>query len=161
LHTPKNACKILGVHIDTLRNWDKQGLIDTYRTEGGHRRYLITRDGKPVYPETIKQEEGWRRDYIYCRVSSNHQKKDLERQIKYMQEKYPRAEVVSDIGSGLNFKRKGLLSLVDKALEGTVGTLHVSHKDRLCRFGFELLHNIFNKCGSNIVVIEKEIISPE
>ena len=57
-YTPKEACEKLRVHIDTLRNWDRKGLIATTRTEGGHRRYLITRDGRPVLPEQDKEEEG-------------------------------------------------------------------------------------------------------
>lgn len=109
--TPKEACNKLGVHIDTLRNWDKKHLIATVRTEGGHRRYLIDPDGRrPVPPEQVEKTEGnnsSRRDYIYCRVSTQHQKEDLKRQVQNMQEKHPYTEVVTDIASGLNFKRKG------------------------------------------------------
>jgi putative resolvase len=106
---PKEACEILGVHIDTLRNWDRKGLISTVRTEGGHRRFLLTKDGRPIRTEQDEEKETIiRRDYIYCRVSSSHQKKDLQRQIESMQEKHPDAELIKDIGSGINYKRHGL-----------------------------------------------------
>lgn len=69
--------------------------------------------------------------------------------------------IVSDIGNSINDRRKGLLQMVDKVIEGTLRTLYLSHKDRLCRFGFELLQHIFHKCGSNIVVDEEDDKSPE
>jgi len=91
--TPKEAAEYFSVHVHTLRQWDKSGKIKSERTPGGNRRYIIE----------IKDEF----HICYCRVSSYKQKDDLARQVEFMQKKFPNAEIIKDIGSGLNFKRKG------------------------------------------------------
>jgi predicted site-specific integrase-resolvase len=130
-----------------LRVWDKKGKIKTERTLGGDRRYIIE----------IPNEY----HICYCRVSSYKQKDDLERQVKFMQERYPDAEIVRDIGSGLNFKRKGLRAVLERAIRGDCITLCVAHKDRLCRFGFDLIEWIIGRSGGRIVVFDKTVLSPE
>ncbi|MCP4110820.1 MAG: recombinase family protein [Desulfobacteraceae bacterium] len=69
-------------------------------------------------------------------MSSHKQKDDLERQINFMQERYPSADIVKDIGSGLNFRRKGLKTVLERAIRGDCITLCIARKDRLCRFGY-------------------------
>jgi len=145
--TPKQASEYFSVNVHTLRVWDKEGKIKTERTPGGDRRYIIE----------IKNEY----HICYCRVSSYKQKDDLERQIKFMQERYPNADIIKDIGSGLNFKRKGLKAILGKALGGDCITLYVAHKDRLCRFGFDLIEWIIKMSGGSIVVLDKTVLSPE
>jgi predicted site-specific integrase-resolvase len=89
---------------------------------------------------------------IYARVSSNHQKEDLQRQIHDLQAAYPDHELISDIGSGLNYHRKGFQRLLERVHEGAVDEVVVTHKDRLCRYGIELLEWLFTKTGTKLVV---------
>ncbi|PMB32376.1 IS607 family transposase, partial [Fischerella thermalis BR2B] len=97
----------------------------------------------------------------YCRVSSTKQRDDLDRQIAYMQSLYPEAEIIKDIGSGINFKRKGLQTLLDRLMRGDKLTLVVACRDRLCRFGFELIQYMVEQNGGQIVVLENTIHCPE
>jgi predicted site-specific integrase-resolvase len=80
----------------------------------------------------------------------------LSRQAAYLQEKFPKAEIVQDCGSGLNFKRKGLNSLLDRAIAGEKLTVVVAHRDRLCRFGFDLIRFVIERSGGKIVVLDNE-----
>ena len=89
----------------------------------------------------------------YARVSSSHQKEDLSRQIKFLTEKYPSARLFQDVGSGLNWKRPGLLAILDLVHKGLVAEIVVTYKDRLCRFGSELLEWIFKKNNVKLVVL--------
>jgi len=99
-----------------------------------------------------------KRNICYCRVSTSSQKEDLERQVEYFRCKYPDYEIVKDIGSGLNFKRKGFNTILDSAFKGEIV---VTHKDRLCRFGFELVLRIIESTNGKILVLDKEETSPE
>lgn len=142
------ACQELGVDANTLRNWDKRGLIKTIRTKSNQRRYdLDSLLGKKAKP---------RKKICYCRVSSSKQKDDLERQKQFMQEKYPEHEIVTDIGSGLSFKRKGLLKVLEQSLRGNVQELLCTHRDRLSRFGFQLIQWILELSGGRVVVLEED-----
>jgi predicted site-specific integrase-resolvase len=85
----------------------------------------------------------------------------LERQVEYFRCKYPDYEIVKDIGSGLNFKRKGFNTILDSAIKGDIGEVVVTHKDRLCRFGFELVLRIIESTNGKILVLDKEETSPE
>ncbi|MCP4115886.1 MAG: IS607 family transposase, partial [Desulfobacteraceae bacterium] len=123
------------------------GKIKTDRTPGGDRRYLI-----PIADEV---------HICYCRVSSYKQKDDLNRQVDLMREKYPDAKVIKDIGSGLNFKRKGLKAILEQAIKGDSVNLYIAHKDRLCRFGFDLIEWILKRNNGKIVVLNEIDLSPE
>ena len=92
---------------------------------------------------------------IYARVSSSHQKTagDLQRQIDDLRHAYPGHQVLSGVGSGLNYKRKGLQTLLDRVYEGMVEEVVVRHKDRLCRDGLELAEWILEKAGTMLVVL--------
>ena len=90
----------------TLRRWARVGKIKSKRTKGGHRRFWV--------------EQSIRVGVCYCRVSSSKQKDDLRRQVAAKREAYPGHEVIEDIGSGINFRRKGLNSLLERVLRGTV-----------------------------------------
>jgi len=92
----------------------------------------------------------------YCRVSSNKQKDDLERQIKYMRERFPYHRIIYDIGSGLNFKREGLKEIIKKGINGEIEEVVIAYKDRLARFGYELIEMIINEYSDGkIIVINK------
>lgn len=154
-YTPRQASNILGVRVETLRQWDREGKIKTIRTAGQTRLYDIS----SVIGST--ETERQKTTVLYCRVSSPKQKEDLKRQISYMKEKYPDSEVVRDVGSGINFKRKGLNTLLERSLSGEQLTVVVAYKDRLARFGYDLLERIFQRNGGRIVVLNEIIHSPE
>ncbi|WP_293109145.1 IS607 family transposase [Moorena sp. SIO3I6] len=98
---------------------------------------------------------------MYARVSSRSQKADLEQQVQFLKSRYPEAEIIKDIGSGLNFRRKGLQSLLDRVLGGTCKYIVVAHKDRLCRFGFDLISWLCCKFKTKILVLDEKNLSPE
>lgn len=157
--TTKEAASLLGVSSTTLIQWENSNKINCFRTHGGHRRYsrkqIIERRGGYEVPAV-------RIRYAYCRVSTRAQKEDLERQVQFFRDKYPDYTIVKDIGSGLNFKRKGLNSILEQIQRGNVEEIVVTHKDRLSRFGFELIEKILQMCsGGKIVVLDTESDSPQ
>ena len=155
--TPKKACSILGVHYKTLYNWEENKTIDAIRTPGGKRLYNVDKFIKENSNINIDE----RKNICYCRVSSYGQKNDLQRQIEYMKNKYPEYIIIKDIGSGLNFKRKGLQKIVDMAINGEINKLVIAYKDRLCRFGFEMIEHIINKYSNGEIIILNQInLSP-
>lgn len=163
------ASKISGINIQTVRKMVDRGEIPCYKTVSGHRK--INRDGLLEYIESgyniggdtkgrTPVQEPVRTDYIYARVSSRKQEDDLERQIQFIKERCggtgnnkSQHVVISDIGSGINFKKKGLKTLLDASLQGTIGEVVIAHRDRLCRFGFELIEYIILKGGGSIRVV--------
>lgn len=154
---PAQVSKILGVCGRTLKRWDNEGKITALRSVGGHRRYLES-DVQKILGEN---EEPSRKKIIYARVSSHSQKEDLERQVKYLEGKFRDHEIIKDIGSGLNFKRKGLNTILELAHQGKIEELVVTHRDRLCRFGFELLEKIITLGNGKIVVLHQRTTSPQ
>jgi excisionase family DNA binding protein len=148
--TTKEACEKLGVHPNTLRRWEKDGKVKAIRTPGNTRLY-----------EVNILEENTGNKIIYARVSSNDQKEDLQNQIKYLRSRFPEHELIQDIGSGLNFKRKGFISLLERIMSRDIQEVVVSHRDRLCRFGFELFEFIANRFGTNLVVLNDTSLSPQ
>jgi putative resolvase len=169
----KEASKILGVHQRTLMNWDRNGLIETKRTPGNKRLYNVKKFiGKNNYNnfkckseecEIIIEEIKNKIDICYVRVSTYGQKDDLERQKIYMEEKFPKNKIISDIGSGINFNRKGLLKIIELGIAGKINRLYIAHKDRLTRFGFELIEFIIKKYsdGEIIILNKDEDLEPE
>jgi predicted site-specific integrase-resolvase len=147
------VAKLLGVHPNTLRRWDADGTVKTKRTPGGHRLYL-----ESSLPTV---EEAERTSVCYVRVSSQKQKDDLGRQEQFMRERYPNYEVIRDIGSGLNFKRKGFNALLERVCRGAVEQIVVAHRDRLCRFGFDMFKRICEIHGTELVVLDQTTMSPQ
>ena len=146
------ACKRLGVHENTLRAWADAGKIDHIRTESGQRRYDV---------DAFLRGRGASAEVCYCRVSSRKQRDDLARQSAFMQEKFPQAEIVEDIGSGLNFKRRGLRSVLERSMRGDKLRLVVAHRDRLARFGFDLIRFVIERSGGEVVVLDDAKASPD
>jgi excisionase family DNA binding protein len=153
--TPKQASKRFNVSQRTLLNWSYSGKIESVRTKGNHRRYIAS--------SFIKEEQKDNRQKIcYCRVSTASQKEDLERQIEYFRDKFPNHKIVKDIGSGINFKRKGFNTILDSAIRGNIEEVVVTHKDRLCRFGYELINRIIREhSNGKIMVLDQKKTSPE
>jgi excisionase family DNA binding protein len=147
----REAKKYLGLHPNTIRKYVDEGRIDSVRTSGGQRRVDVE-----SYVGRSRQQAV----IAYCRVSSSKQKDDLARQVVWMREQFPDAELVTDVGSGLNFKRKGLRSLLDRLLRGDQLTIVVGHRDRLARFGFELIEYLVDANGGEILVLDKRESSP-
>ena len=157
---PEEASKLLKVSKQTLINWDNEGKIKCIRTKGKHRRYLYSELISFAPNETTVKDT--RRKICYCRVSTSGQKEDLERQVEYFRGKYPDYEVIKDIGSGINFKRNGFNSILDSAIKGNISEVVVTHKDRLCRFGFDFIERIITEhSNGTIVVLDKKETSPQ
>jgi predicted site-specific integrase-resolvase len=148
----RKAASFLGVHPNTLRHWADTGKIKHVRSPSGQRLYDVT---------SIAKDETSKKCVCYCRVSSGKQKDDLERQVKFMQEKFQNYEIITDIGSGINFKRKGLISLLERASLGNIQELVVAHRDRLSRFAFDLIKWFIEKNGGRIVVLDNVEMSPD
>jgi len=104
----------------------------------------------------LGQSQHSKRGYIYARVSSAKQRPDLDRQCQDLQEAYPGHVLVKDIASGVNFKRRGLQTLLEQALQGMVSEIVVLRRDRLARLGYDLLEFIFSKVGTRLVVHGKD-----
>jgi len=145
-----DAIKTLGICYQTLYKMAERKEIDTIKV-GENTLYNINkylREKNVLHKERIK--------ICYCRVSSNKQKEDLERQIKYMKDKFPTHTIIQDIGSGLNYKRKGLQELMEKAINGEIEELVIAYKDRLTRFGYEMIEWLISKYSNGkIIVINK------
>lgn len=156
--SPKEAKRILGVHSLSLKNWETTGKIECIRTPGGKRMYNVNK-----YLEKFKHTPKIDKVNIcYCRVSTKNQKDDLQRQIDYMKHKYPDYKIYSDIGSGLNLNRNNLNKIINLAIEGKIGEVVVAYKDRLARFGYEMIENIINKYSSGKIIVLNNInLSPE
>jgi excisionase family DNA binding protein len=150
------AAKLLGVHAETLRRWEKAGKIKVHRTSGNLRRYDIA----DIRPDLVHAAPAISRKTVaYARVSSHDQKDDLERQ-KQVLESYCAAqgwtfELVSDLGSGMNYHKRGLQKLLNEIISGNVGRLVLNHKDRLLRFGAELVFAICEIKNVEIVILNK------
>ena len=166
----KEASKILGVHQRTLYGWDKKGIIETIRTPGGKRLYNVNEYMKAKICETNicnnlddldKIEE--KLNICYVRVSTNNQKNDLENQKKELEKYYPNYTYIEDIGSGLNFNKRGIRKIIDLAISGKINELVVAYKDRLTRFGFELIEDLIKKYskGKIIILNNKDKLGPE
>jgi putative resolvase len=164
--SPQDASRILGVPKPTLRRWADCGQIDFIRKDGSRTKryydvqgFLAKQKGValPQQDKTIPTDR-----VVYARVSTRNQADDLERQKQYLHQRYPDHDIITDIASGLNFNRPGLRSILDRALQGTLKQVVVAHQDRLCRFGFDLIHYLFTeKCGVELLVLNNQKSTPQ
>ena len=148
------VAKQLNKSAQTLRNWEKkEELIPAYKTKSGYRYYTEEQINK-----LLGVEEKERVTIGYCRVYSRKQQDDLERQTEnmrnYLCAKGYKFEIITDIGSGINYNKVGLNILLDKVIKGEVDKVVVLHKDRLLRFGFELVENLCKRYGTSIEVVD-------
>ena len=162
-YSSKTVTKILGVTAQTLRNWDKEGkLKPSYIKSNGYRYY--SEDSILSYTQERKTKKNL--NVIgYARVSSKKQEDDLNRQIDYLKQyisnKYQTFEIISDIGSGINYNKKGLQKLIEKINRKEVDIIVVLYKDRLLRFGFELIEYFASLNNVKIEVLDKKDKSEE
>ncbi len=164
LLTVSQAAELLGVSTKTIRRWETEGRIKSIRTEGGHRRFTVT--------DLIGNKQDNSLTVAYARVSSNEQKDDLKRQ-KIVLEAYCAQqgwsfEVIADLGSGLNYRKKGLIKLIKLICSNQVERLVLTHKDRLLRFGGDLIFTLCEIFGTEVVIINRsedstfeEVLDPD
>lgn len=172
----KEASRVLGVHQRTLYQWETKKLIDTVRTPGGKRMYNINRylreNGKQLDKskiddldelDTLVGSEDGKLNLSYVRVSSMGQKDDLDRQKTIVLETYPDHKMIEDIGSGIDLNKKGIRKIIKLAIAGKINELVVAYKDRLTRFGYELIEDLIKEySGGKIIVMNtKDDAEPE
>ena len=158
----------LGVDRRTLKRWASKGFIKCIQPDGkGQRLYdlsSVVGDAESESTPTVaKLAKGSQLvDVIYARVSTRKQLSDLRTQIATLESKYPGHTVFSDIASGLNFKRKGLQAVLELAFERRLRVVRLAHRDRLCRFAWDLLQFVLEKHGAKVTVEEHdELATPE
>ena len=156
------AAEVIGVSVSTLRRWEKEErLFPHHRTKGGHRRYSLEYINNEILNiDKTNLSSPLRKTYAYARVSSADQKLDLTRQIKRLS-KYCDAqkleyEIISDLGSGLNYKKRGLTKLINLICNSKVSKLVLVHKDRLLRFGSPLLFKLCEFFNTEILILEEQ-----
>ena len=156
-YSSKTVTQILGVTAQTLRNWDKEGkLKPSYVKSNGYRYY--SEDSILSYTQERKTKKNL--NVIgYARVSSKKQADDLDRQVNnlktYLDSKYTDYEIMTDIGSGINYTKPGLKKLIEKINRKEVDLIVVLYKDRLLRFGFELIEYFAELNNVKIEVLDK------
>lgn len=133
-----------------VARWDNEGKLDSIRTPGNQRRFCIDEHepkNKPIV--------------AYARVSTHSQQDDLDQQIEFLRAKYPNAELVCEIGSGLNFKRRKFLKILERICASDISTLVVAYADRAVRFGFPLIEWLCQQNGVKLLVLNQRNLSPE
>ena len=156
LITIQEAAVILGVSPQTLRRWEREGRgVPFQKTAGGQRRYDLAK----LHSQDVPSLEKKQLTLAYARVSSHDQKEDLQRQEK-MLEMFCAShgwsfEIISDLGSGMNYNKRGLKKLLDKILNSEISRLVLTHKDRLLRFGAELVFSLCEARGIEVILVNK------
>lgn len=153
--------KLLKISRVTLCNYAKTGKIKATKLPSGHYDYDID----SVYELIGKRNKTKRVNVLYCRVSTPKQKKDLENQKKTLEEFCAKngltiSNIYEDVGSGINFDRKGLSELILKVINHEVSKVIITYKDRLSRISFDLFKNLFEEFNCEIVVLN-EIDDPK
>lgn len=156
-YSTKKVTEILGVTAQTLRNWDKEGkLKPSYVKSNGYRYY----SEESILSYTQERKTKKNLNVVgYARVSSKKQSDDLERQINnlntYISSKYDSFDIITDIGSGINYNNPGLKKLIEKINKKEVDLIIVLYKDRLLRFGFELVEYFAQLNNVKIEILDK------
>lgn len=157
----RTASELTGLHPNTLRKYADNYKIKSYRNPAGQRllhklslqAFCSSHHVSPEIPKDCKES------FLYARVSSKKQHDDLLRQIHFLHSRkphYANYRVVQDIASGINFKRKGLQTILEACLRGTIGEVVVAHRDRLARFGYDLIAFLVERSGGFITVIDDQ-----
>lgn len=153
----REVCKLISLTPNTIRTWGKKNKIKTFTTPTGQTMYskqhVLELAGSHTHTVKASSEK---QNIIYCRVSSKNQIEDLARQVEFLKSKYPTYRIITDCASGLNFKRKGLKTILELAMSKSIGEVVVAYKDRLSRFGFDLINSIISLGGGKTRVINSE-----
>jgi len=151
------AANYIGVSLSTLYRWHKSGkLLPDLFTLGGHRRYSILNLDK-----IFKKDEKSTKVLCYARVSTHSQKNDLITQIKVLNQycdthQFKNYKMISDLGSGLNYNKKGLNLLIENVVSGKIAKIIITHKDRLLRFGYELIVKLCSLFKTELIIINNK-----
>lgn len=159
---PKEMAEKLNVSVKTLQSWDNDGTLIAYRNPKNRRYY--TTDQLNEYLGLSEHHN--RKIVAYCRVSNRNQSDDLENQVKFIQDHVNGKglildEIISDIGSGLNYKRKKWNKLLDDVMNNKIDTIYITYKDRFIRFGYEWFENLCHKYNTNLIVLNNKTTSPQ
>lgn len=158
---PKEMAKRLNVTVQTLQNWDKKGTLKAHRTPTNRRFYTEDQYAKFVGQTTDDD----RLNVAYARVSTYNQKDDLQDQLAFIRQ-YANAkgiilnQEITDIGSGLNYKRKKWNQLLNMVMENKINQIFITYQDRFIRFGFDWFEDLCKQHGAKIVVINNPATSP-
>lgn len=158
----REVLELLNIRHEKLRKLERDGIL--VPVEKTSRSKYFDKDDVMAYLN--KSERKDKKVVVYYRVSSSSQKKELQHQLEYL-ENYVAArgiivdEYIKDIGSGINYNKKGLNHLMEMIINGEVSKVIISHKDRLVRFGYELIENICKFKGVELVVINLTTTSPQ
>lgn len=157
-YSSKTLSKMLGVTTQTLRNWNRSGkLMPSYTKNNGYRYY--SEECIQEFLDIKPKSKTKLRVVGYARVSSKKQKDDLDRQIKnlssILKDKYGEFDIISDVGSGINYDKPGLKELIRRIDKHEVDIIVVLYKDRLLRYGYELVEYFAKLNNVEIVVLDK------
>ena len=151
------AARLTGLEAQTVRKMADQASIACYKTPSGQRRISVQSIQQFCASVVHDQEKPdmQKKNFIYARVSTKKQVDDLSRQLEFLRRpEYADYGAITDIGSGINFKRKGLSTILVSCLQGNIGDVVVAHRDRLCRFGFDLIELLVTKSGGTVTVLD-------
>ena len=160
--SPKEFGERIGKSVITLQRWDNSGKLIAHRTPTNRRFY--TEDQYNDYMGISKIKN--RKNIIYARISTNNQKDDLNNQVDFLQQ-YCNAngviidDIITDIGSGLNYNRKKWNKLLDSVIANEIDTIYIAYPDRFIRFGFDWFKHFCEKFNTKIIVVNNEKLSPE
>lgn len=161
---PKEMAERLGVTVRTLQEWDRKGIFLAHRTPT-NKRYYTEQDYLKYINNNSDPKKDKRKVVGYARVSTANQKDDLKDQEEFIRE-FVNAkgiildEMIIDIGSGLNYKRKKWNKLLDEVMQGKIKTIYITYQDRFIRFGYDWFEKLCNQNGTKIVVLNNRETSP-
>ena len=159
---PNEFGNLINRSVNTLQRWDRDGILKAHRTPTNRRYYTISDYNKVMGIQNYSENQV-NDVIIYARVSNQNQKDDLKNQIEFLRtyanaKGYIIKDIITDIGSGLNYKRKGFNSIL---YSDTKQTILISYKDRFVRFGYDWFNNFLKSKGSEIIVVNNETLSPK
>ncbi len=154
-----DASVFSGLNKQTIRKMVDKKEIAGFTTLSGQRRINKQSLQKLCNVGFLNETKSGcqKNNFLYTRVSTRKQMDDLSRQVAYIRKpEYSNYTLIQDIGSGINFKRKGLSAILESCIQQTIGEVVVSHKDRLSRFGFELIEQFVEKGGGHITILDNK-----
>ena len=166
LYTVTEFAELINKKVKTLQKWDREGILKAYRTPT-NRRYYTQKQYLEYIGDSLEKENNVRENVIYARVSSQSQKQELIHQIEYLKRysinnRINVNNIYTDIGSGLNYKRKNWLRLIDDCFQGKIKNIYITYNDRFVRFGFDWIKDILKSyTDTNIIVLDNKLLTPE
>lgn len=159
------AAKYIGKSFYTLQRWDREGKFKAHRIEVSNRRYYYRSELDELLGKKLEPNKK-RKIIAYARVSSNGQKDDLKEQMSYLRQFINAKgiiadEYISDIGSGLNYKRPKWLKLIKEVDQNKIAYIYVTYQDRFIRFGFDFFKQFCQWHDCQIIVLNNDDTSPD